>query len=206
MQMQPYKIIILDDHSVIGEGVRFSLKGDKRFFVLETFYSPILALSFIKEDLPDVLILDIDIPEMDGLTVLQQIKKGFPSIKVIIFTMHESLHYFTEAKKIGIDGYVLKSEPITMMPTIIMQAMKGDVYISDHLKRYGDIELKKNTLNELQFNIVMLLSDGLCYSEIAQKLGKSTRTIDYHISKLKQKLNLNNNVELINYIHKNYLK
>lgn len=199
--MNKIRIAVADDHSVVREGLRIILKSDPRFSVEGIFSTGDELLSAMSEKPVDLVILDIDIPGGEDFAALKKIKENYPACKVIIFTMHSNIQYFIGAKSFGADSYVVKTESITFMPTIVMYAMKGEFYASAELKEFAD-KSKKNLLNPLELEIVNCISKGMYYKEIGAKIGRSEKTIEYYANKIRKKLNVESNSELLVKINK----
>ena len=129
--MKKIKIAIADDHSVVTEGLRIVLKSDPRFSVEGVFSTGESLLIFLAENPVDLVILDIDIPGGEDFAILRKIKLMNRNCKVVIFTMHAGIKYFLEAKKYGADSYVVKTESVTFLPSVILFALNGQFYPSD---------------------------------------------------------------------------
>ncbi len=158
----------------------------------------------ILEIKPDILIIDISIPGVTGLEFLEKYKENLPLKKVVIFTMHDGKGFYQKAKKLKIDGYILKSDEFKDFPNILEQINNGNTYISPSIKEY-EKPTNKN-LSEKENSILEMLSNGMKYNEIAERIGLSPRTIEYHVIKLKDRFNAENNIELIKYYSKNYFR
>ncbi len=191
------RVIIADDHSVVATGVRAVLKSDPRLEVCGTFQNANSVLEFLQTNEVDLAILDLDMPGAQNFSLLKIIKENYPHLKIVIFTMHSGIQSFFQAGKYGADSYVLKSEPITYLPTIIMQTMKGIFYCSDELKMYLTQKKSEQNIKPMEFEILGLLASGLQYIEIAEKICKSEKTVEYYIYKLRKKYGANNNAELL---------
>lgn len=200
--MDKIRIAIADDHSVVREGLYIILKSDPRFSVEGTFSTGDALLASLTEKPIDLIILDIDIPGGDDFAVLKKVKENHPRCKVIIFTMHSSIHYFVGAKNLGADSYVVKTESATFMPTVIMYAMKGRFYASPELEEFIGPMRKKFLLNPLELEIVNCISKGMYYKEIGEKIGRSEKTIEYYANKIRKKLNVESNSELLVKVNK----
>lgn len=198
--MDKIKIAIADDHPVVREGLALVLNTDKRLELVGVFSDGNEFLKFLEYNSIDIIILDKDIPGDENFSILKIIKNNYPSVKVVIFTMHTEVLYFLKAKLYGADSYIIKTESITFMPTIIQYVMKGEFYCSEELKNYmGNF---KNTihLNPIELEIVNYLKKGNTYKEIANIINRSEKTIEYHTSKIRKKLIVKNNLELISKI------
>ena len=197
MFKNPISVIIADDHSVVMEGVRAVLKSDPRFNFKGTFQSSKSVIEFLNKNQVDIIILDIDMPDTKNLSHLKEIKTKFPDTKVIIFTMHDSSSYFLKAKSLGADSYLLKTESITFIPTVLIKAIKGEFYSSDELKSLLNENTTKPKMKSIELKIIKLLARGFHYSDIALKIQKSEKTVEYHIYKLRKKFSVTSNVELL---------
>jgi two-component system NarL family response regulator len=136
-------------------------------------------------------------PDTKHLSHLKEIKTRFTNTKVVIFTMHESSSYFIEAKAMGVDSYLLKTESITFIPTVLIKAMKGEFYCSDEFQSYKTENNTKPKIKPIEIKILKYLAKGLHYSDIALKIQKSEKTVEYHIYKLRKKFSVSSNVELL---------
>lgn len=195
--MKIHNIVLADDHAVVMEGLRAIIKSDLRFTVSATFADAPSLLKYLAEFAVDLLVLDIDIPGAEKLKLLKTIKETYENLKVVIFTMHNGIQYFLEARNLGVDSYVLKTEPITFMPTILLKTLKGEFYCSEELKIHLSKKGNKDSLKPKEAEVLSLLARGLQYSEIAAQIGKSEKTIEYYVYKLRKKYSVNKNVDLL---------
>lgn len=195
--MESFEIILADDHAVIVEGVKAVLKSHSRLKVKGDFSNANSLLEFLSKDKADLILLDIDIPGADKLNLLKKIKLRFPQTKVVIFTMHKGMNYFLEAKKLGADSYVLKSDLISFLPTILLKALKGEFYCSDELKQLLTKEYNKEIIKPKELEILSFIAQGMKYADISKQIGKSEKTIEYYVYKLRKKYDVKNNVDLL---------
>ncbi|MCG9875958.1 MAG: response regulator transcription factor [Leptospiraceae bacterium] len=195
--MESFEIILADDHAVIVEGVKAVLKSHSRLKVKGDFSNSKSLLDFLSKDKADLILLDIDIPGADKLNLLKKIKLSYPQTKVVIFTMHKGMNYFLEAKKLGADSYVLKSDLISFLPTILLKALKGEFYCSDELKQLLDKQNKKEIIKPKELEILSFIAQGMKYADISKQIGKSEKTIEYYVYKLRKKYDVKNNVDLL---------
>lgn len=195
--MESFEIILADDHAVILEGVKAILKSHSRLKVKGDFSNAKSLLEFLSKDKADLILLDIDIPGADKLNLLKKIKLRFPQTKVVIFTMHKGMNYFLEAKKLGADSYVLKSDLISFLPTILLKALKGEFYCSDELKQLLTKEYNKEIIKPKELEILSFIAQGMKYADISKQIGKSEKTIEYYVYKLRKKYDVKNNVDLL---------
>ncbi|TGN19830.1 response regulator [Leptospira idonii] len=198
--MEPIKITILEDHSVVTEGIIAVLKSNPFFPIAGEFRTANELFLFLQANAADLLILDIDLPDRSGLDVLKEVKEKYPKMKVIIFSLHGSRVYVEEAIKSKVDGYMLKSDPISHLPSVIQTVMRGEKYISDGVS--------KETLpfSPFQVEILNLLVQGLSQNEVADKIQKSRKTVEYHLNQMRTKFSCKNNNELISKYEKEIQK
>ncbi|MCB1144683.1 MAG: response regulator transcription factor [Leptospiraceae bacterium] len=196
--MERLTVAIADDHSVVTEGIRIILKTDPRFSVEGVFSNGEDLLNELCVRSFDIIILDIDLPGGEDFRILKEIKRTHPKCRVIIFTMHVSLKYFFEAKNSGADSFVVKTESITFLPTILIRAIKGDFYVSPELSDFFvDDKYTKPIINPQELEIVNCLAKGMYYNQIGEIIGKSEKTVEYHLARLRKKFEVQNNIELI---------
>ncbi len=195
--MGKIRIAIVDDHSVVREGLRIILKSDSRFSVDGCFFTGDALLDFLTENQVDLVILDLDIPGGGDFAILKEIKQTYPDCKVIVYTMHSGISFFLGAKNLGANSYVVKTEPVTFMPTVIMYAMKGEFYASTELEVFMETSKPKILLTPVELEIVTCISKGMLYKEIAAKISRSEKTIEYYAKKIRKKLNVESNSELL---------
>lgn len=204
--MEKIKLIIADDHPVVTEGLMVILKSDVRFTVCGAFKNADSVINFLQNETVDIIILDIDMPGSEDFRLLKTIKEVHPHCKIIMFTLHEGAHHFFEALKYGADSYVLKSESVTFLPTVIMHTMKGIFYCSDDVKKHLSKDGNQQKLKPIEGQIFGFLTQGLQYNEIARRIGKSEKTIEYYIYKLRKKYNVQTNAELVVHLKETYMK
>lgn len=188
------KIIIADDHI-------FSLKGTESFVkemgynIVGTCSNGITALNLILSQNPDLAILDINMPGMDGLMVLKKIKESNVRTKVIILSMHNEVVLYELANENGAFGYVLKNQAETELKECIETVLQEKKYVSNSIQQNLDYLTKKDVSNkspwtEIEEQILTLIADSKTSKQIAENLFVSEKAIEYHRSKIIQKLRL----------------
>jgi DNA-binding NarL/FixJ family response regulator len=131
--MNTYRIVVADDHAMIREEIKRMLGECAEVKVVGEACDGLEALALVEELPPDMVILDISMPNLGGIGATRQIKRGYPDVKVLILTMHNSWEYLHNAILAGADGYLLKEEANTELFPAIKKIMQGKVYISPHL-------------------------------------------------------------------------
>ena len=195
----PISVVIVDDHKMVREGIRQLLEFDGKIKVIGEAGNGLECLNFLKNNnLPDVLLLDINMPEMNGLEVLQYIRKNKINIKVMILTVHNEIEYLLKAVDLDIDGYILKDSESEVLKNAIFTVYNGENYIQPELipmlnsrmiNRDSDKE-KIKTLTKREIEVLKAIAAGLLNKEIATNLGISERTVKNHISNIFKKIDV----------------
>lgn len=208
------KVLIVDDHTIVRSGVRLLLEAESDIQVVGEALNGREALELAEELRPDVVLMDITMPEMDGLEATRQLKMRFPEINVLVLTMHRSDDYFFEMLKLGASGYILKGAKTSELIDAVRIVKRGDVFLYPSMTQklvQGYLQLadwereSELSLSPREKEIFHLLAEGYSNKEIAQKLVISTSTVHSHRANLMEKLGLGNRHELIQYARKHGL-
>ena len=207
------KVMIADDHSMIREGLAQLLELEGEFKVIAEACDGIECLSKLETVTPDVLLLDINMPNMNGLEVLQRIKDKKMKIKVLVLTVHNEVEYLLKAVDIGVNGYLLKDSESAELKKAILAVVSGENYIQPSLipvlnakmiDRDSD-SVKIESLTKRELEVLKNLSYGMYNKEIAEKLDISERTVKNHISNIFKKLEVNDRTQAAVFAIKNDL-
>lgn len=192
------KIMITDDHSMIREGLKSLLELDGDIEVIAEAENGEECLQKLLSVKPDVLLLDINMPKMNGLEVLKTLKDAKSKVKVIVLTVHNETEYLMKAVEIGINGYVLKDSESAELKKAIFTIYDGENYIQPSLipalnskmieKNEDEIKLESLTKRELQ--VLKELAVGKFNRDIAKEMEISERTVKNHISSIFKKLDV----------------
>lgn len=189
-------IMITDDHSMIREGLKSLLELDGDIKVIAEAVDGKDCLDKLDVYKPDVLLLDINMPNMNGLDVLKELKTRKSKVKVLVLTVHNETEYLMKAVDIGINGYVLKDSESAELKKAIHTIMDGETYIqpslipalnAKRLERNEDEE-KIDSLTRRELEVLKLLAIGMYNKEVAEKLEISERTVKNHVSNIFKKL------------------
>ncbi len=192
----PAKIVIVDDHSIVREGLKQLLELDGDVEVIGEASDGVECLNLLKKIVPQVLLLDINMPKMNGLEVLERLKENNVDVKVVILTVHNEIEFLLKAVEMGIDGYLLKESDSAELKKAIFHVIEGETYIqpsmipllnSKMVERNVDKE-KIALLTRREMEVLKLLSVGLYNKEIGEKLNISERTVKNHISSIFKKI------------------
>jgi DNA-binding NarL/FixJ family response regulator len=200
------RVIIADDHKIVVEGLTKILSPD--YNVVMTCDNGEKLIQAVAAYNPDVIVVDITMPKMNGIDAVARIKKIQPGVKVIFLTMHRDIAYVARCFEAGASGYVLKHSVSDELITAIQVALEGDIYIAPsiagnligYLNGSGKIS---SGLTARQRDVLRLLASGLSTKEIAVSLKISTKTVEYHKYRMMDTLRLKNLAELIAYAIEN---
>lgn len=207
------KILIADDHSMVREGLKQLLELEGDLEVVGEASNGIETLETIRATKPDVLLLDVNMPVMNGLEILAKIKQEKIGVKVLILTIHNEVEYLLKAVEIGCDGYILKDSNSNLLKRAIHTVYNGDSYIQPNLIPVLNAGLANKTivnskLSELtkrEIEVLKLLSEGLFNKEIAFRLEISERTVKNHVSNIFKKINVSDRTQAAVFAIKNGL-
>lgn len=189
-------VMIADDHAMIREGIKQLLEFDGDIKVIAEAGDGEECLEILKKTIPDVLLLDINIPKKNGIEVLQEIRNDKMNLKVLMLTVHNEVEYLVKAVDIGVDGYLLKDSESAELKKAILAVINGEDYIqpslipvlnSKMLDRDSDSS-KIESLTRRELEVLKMLSYGTYNKEIAEHLNISERTVKNHVSNIFKKI------------------
>ena len=207
------KILIADDHSMVREGLKQLLELEGDFQVVSEAANGMEALENIKVTKPDILLLDVNMPVMNGLEILAKIKQEKIGVKVLILTIHNEVEYLLKAVEIGCDGYILKDSNSTLLKRAIHAVYNGESYIQPDLipvlnaglANKTTVNSKLSELTKREIEVLKLISEGLFNKEIAYNLEISERTVKNHVSNIFKKINVSDRTQAAVFAIKNGL-
>lgn len=204
------RVLIGDDHTIVRSGVRLLLEAEPDIEVVGEAGTGEEVVSLAGTLQPNVIVMDIAMPDMDGLEATQRIKAEWPQIQVLVLTMHRTNEYFFEMLKAGASGYVLKGAETSELISAVRVVSRGEVFlyptmaqrlVQDYLSLSGEAD-DTSSLSAREKEILQLLAEGYSSKEIADKLVISPSTVYTHRSNLLSKLGLNTRHELVQYARK----
>jgi DNA-binding NarL/FixJ family response regulator len=202
-------VMLADDHQVVLSGLKAMLAGETEFQIIGEASDGLQVVPMVEERKPDVLVLDLMMPGLNGLEVARQLEKKVPSTRVVILSMHANEAYVVEALRAGASGYVLKQSPGNELGQAIRAVMTGRRYLSPPLsdevlqrfeERMHTTALDPyDTLSGREREVLQLAAEGLTNAEIGKKLDIGKRTVETHRANLIRKLDLKSHADLVKY-------
>lgn len=212
--MTPYQIVLCDDHVMFREGIRGVIEIMPNLKVVGEFGDGQELMEFMKTANPDMVILDISMPKVQGIEATKEIKMTHPKVKILILTMHKSTEHLIRAFSAGADGYLLKENARSDLIAAIDKIRHGKTYVSPLITdligemfvyNKGRSTAPGEPLTTREIEVLTLLSEGKSSKEIAELLFISTMTVQNHRANIKKKLNIRKNADLVKYaIQKGY--
>lgn len=198
------KVVLVDDHSIVLDGLVSLLTQDERFEVLASFQTAEQVLNFFKKEQPDILLTDYSLQGTTGLELVRKVKDAYPLIKTVMLSMHDEAHIIKAALKEGVNGYMLKNIPQEELKGALKHVAKGLPYVSPEVTRLLMEEMNKpkeegELLTERERDVLRLIAKEFSNKEIADKLFISERTVETHRKNIFRKTKTNTLVGLMKY-------
>lgn len=210
---EPTRIVIADDHPLFREGVAHTLDSEEDLEIVGQAKSGKEAVRLVTELLPDILLLDIAMPDQDGISTAKKISSAFPVVRIIMLTASEDEDDLLNALKAGARGYVVKGVHAKELASVVRAVVDGETYISPTMAAALLIELTKpqepNPLSDLtvrEKEILSLVAEGLTNREIGLKIHLAEKTIKHYMTNILQKLHVRSRVEAALLMQKQKLK
>jgi len=218
VQISKIKILIADDHAIVRDGLRSLFRGDSQFIVVAEAADGEEAVRLVEKYQPHVVIMDVSMPNLNGIEATSIIKKKYPDTKVLVLTVHENEEYIRELVLAGADGYVIKSaqkkeifdavravaEGTTFFsPTVSKVLIQGLVRMARHEEPFDSSDKERLTRREVE--ILRLIGEGMTSREIADKLCLSVTTVHTHRTNIMKKLDIHQTVNLVKFAIQKHL-
>jgi len=206
----PIRLLLADDHAVVRSGLRLLLEAQPDMAIVGEAENGADAIRRAGELAPDVVLMDIEMPGMNGIEATRRIKAQSPATAVLALTMYEDDQYFFEMLRAGASGYVPKRAAPDELVSAIRAAGRGEVFlypslagrlVRDYLQRgpAGEGDAPNDELTPREQEVLTLIAEGYSNNEIADRLVISAKTVDRHRENIMRKLNLHNRVDLVKY-------
>ena len=203
------RILIADDHTLLRNGICALLEAEPDMVIVGEASEGREAVRLAGQLRPNVVLMDIAMPLLNGLEATRQIKHGHPEINILVLTMYDNEEYFREMLELGASGYIIKHAAATELVTAIRAVYNGEAVLSPAITRYlledyltHDSRIERdnpNALSAREREVLQLIAEGKTSREIAEMLNLSVKTVQSHRSNLMQKLDLHDRGELIKY-------
>ncbi|ABR49280.1 two component transcriptional regulator, LuxR family [Alkaliphilus metalliredigens QYMF] len=215
--MKKIKILLVDDHSLMRQGLKQIIELEKDMEVIGQAGDGEEALEKVKQVCPDVILLDINMPKLNGIQVLRRLKDMDKTTKVIMLTFHEDREYLFETINLGANGYVLKDAESDSLIKAIRDVAMGESYIhpslaSQLVKEFNrrddhhDKEPREGKLTKREYEVLTLIAEGQNNKEIASNLFISEKTVKNHVSNIFKKIHVNDRTQAAIYAYKHNIK
>ena len=210
-------VMIVDDHSLMREGLAKILELEENITVLDTACDGQQAIEKFKRGSYDVILLDISMPNMNGIETLRKIRDMDSSVKIIMLTVYDAREYLIETLNLGANGYMLKDSDSSSLVSAIENVYNGGTYIHPSLagELLKEINKKKDrkkiksgleSLTRREYEVLLLIAEGLSNKDISEKLVISEKTVKNHVSSILRKLDLSDRTQAAIYAYKHNVK
>ena len=204
----PIRILICDDHGLFSEGIKAILRNEQGIEVVGEVRDGRQAVEKVKELRPDVVLMDVSMPDLSGFEATRRVHEADLTVKVLMLTMHDEEELVARCLEAGAAGYIIKDAPATQLIYAIETVMKGERYLSPvvlkkvvagYVKNSKRPQTSYDRLSAREREILKLLAEGLTVKEIASRLNLSVKTVDVHKYNLMRKIDVHDRAELIRY-------
>jgi DNA-binding NarL/FixJ family response regulator len=212
----PYRLLLVEDHTILREGLKSLISAHPQFQIAGEADDGEKALKIAGKINPDLVLIDLSMPRMNGLDAIREIRRQSPNTKILVLTVHKAEEYVFESLKAGADGYLLKDAGTSELMLAMENILAGKNYLSPGISRHivdGYLRAKQaapagptqNTLTRREKQIVKLIAEGHKTRDIADFLHISEKTVETHRSNLMKKLGAHNAAEVTAYAIENKL-
>jgi two-component system, NarL family, response regulator DegU len=211
------RILIADDHSLIRQGLKQILELEEDIVVIAQAANGSEAVQLAKEQNPDIILMDINMPGTNGLQAIKEIKQDKLECKIIVLTIHEDREYLFKTLQMGAEGYVLKDAEPSVLLEAIRSVNSGKSYIQSNMtmelvKEFNRVTMHEkekhdeNNLTSREIEVLKLIAEGMINKEIAKQLYISEKTVKNHVSNIFRKLNVSDRTQAAIYAFKHNIK
>jgi two-component system response regulator NreC len=202
------RILIADDHAIVRTGLRTLLTGEPNFELVGEASGGYEAIEQVIAAQPDILLLDLSMPDLDGIAVTKELKPKFPELRILVLTIHEDDALVREAIKAGASGYILKRAAESELVSAIDVLMRGDMYVDPALLRSlvqegegqgGQERQMVESLTPRELDVLGLIVLGYTNRQIGEELSISVRTVEGHRANLSEKIGAQSRADLVRY-------
>lgn len=204
----PVRVILADDHTLVRAGLRKLLESVADLIVVGEAKDGMELLALAEQLQPDLVLVDIAMPGLNGLEAAARMARSWPAIKVVVLSMHQSEEYVRQALRSGAAGYLLKDAAPLELEMALKAVLAGETYlspavskgvVSDYVRRLRDDDSPRTGLTPRQTEVLQLIAEGHSSKEIARRLNLSLKTVDTHRTQLMKQLDIHEVAGLVRY-------
>ncbi len=211
MMKQLITVMLADDHTVVREGLRMVLEAEKDIQVVAEARNGREAVELAKKFRPDVIVMDIAMPQLNGFEAASQMMKAFPAAKILVLSAHSDDEYIDKMIAVGASGFLIKQSSAQVLSEAIREVKKGNTFFSAEIARRlekknkkflgpnGILKKKNVRLSSREAEVLQRIAEGKANKEIASELGISIKTVEKHRQHLMEKLNIHDTAGLTRY-------
>ncbi|MDJ0828714.1 MAG: response regulator transcription factor [Desulfobacterales bacterium] len=207
MKGNKQRLVIAEDHTILREGLRALLASDSNLQIVGEAEDGREAIQCVEKLLPDLLLIDLSMPKINGIAAIKDVKKRYPQTKIAVLTVHKAEEYILAALQAGAEGYILKDATHDELLIAIRHVLDGQTYLSPGIskkiiegylenKTSAEIDPAWNRLTQREREILKMIAEGYKNKEVAETLCISLKTVEKHRANLMKKLDLHNTAEL----------
>jgi len=215
--MKKIKVLIADDHHMVRQGIKQILELENDIEVVSQASNGEEAVEQAREYKPDVILMDINMPGMNGLQAIEELKKDNDMYRVVVLTIHQDREYLFKTIQLGAEGYVLKDAESAVLIEAIRTVASGNTYVQPNMtnelvKEFNRMSTRskekeeESVLTSREIEVIGLIAEGLINKEIAKKLYISEKTVKNHVSNIFKKLNVSDRTQAAIYAFKHNIK
>lgn len=202
--MNKIKVFITDDHYMVVEGIRSLMQQDDHIEFIGHASNAASCLAFLRQELPDVILMDISMPDKNGIDLCKEVKEKYPAVQILGMSTFDQNAFIKKMMENGASGYVLKNVNKMELSKAIQMVHKGQKYLShaasESLKNGKKAEAELPFITRREKEVLELIAEGFTNSEIAERLFISAGTVDTHRKSLLAKFNMKNTAQLIRFV------
>lgn len=210
MEMKKIRVLLAEDHTIVRQGIAALLRTESDMEVVGEASNGMEAIELAKKLGPDVILMDIGMRQLNGLEATREIKKLFPSMKILVLTMHDNEEWILQILRAGASGYLIKDLAMTDLISALRAVYQGDSYLSPSISKMvieeyirkaelGERKGAEDLLSGREREILQLIAEGNSIPQISNLLCISKKTVEAHKTHIMEKLNIHDKVGLIKY-------